>query len=154
MCVIVACACVVCCAHACVCCMLCVCVRVCVVCCACACMCCMLCVCVHVCCMLCVCMHVCVVCCACVCVVCHCAYISYLKRLRNWNVITFVVYTIFGNTREVLAKHGSSVVLAQNCRVGFGEERYQMKESGFGKTIIWSSYSMLWNCTERSCAEL
>ena len=50
--------------------------------------------------------------------------------------MTSVVYTIFGNTREVLAKHGGSVVLAQNRPVAFGEEGYQMKESGFGKTMI------------------
>ena len=57
--------------------------------------------------------------------------------------MTSVVYNIFGNTREVLANYGGSVVVAQNCSMGFGEERYQMKENGFGKTIIWSSYSML-----------
>ena len=50
-------------------------------------------------------------------------------------MITYIVYT-FGNTLEVLAKHGGSVVLAQNGHVGFGEERYLMKEGGFGKAII------------------
>ena len=53
--------------------------------------------------------------------------------------MTSGVYNIIEDTREVLAKYGGSVVVAQNCGVGFGEERYQMKESGFGKTIIWSS---------------
>ena len=50
--------------------------------------------------------------------------------------MTSFVYTIFGNTRKVLAKHDGPVVLAQNRRVAFGEEKYQFKESGFGKTMI------------------
>ena len=49
-------------------------------------------------------------------------------------MITSVVYTIFENTCEVLAKHGDSVVLAQNGHVAIDQERYQMKESGLGKT--------------------
>ena len=57
--------------------------------------------------------------------------------------MTSGVYNIIEDTREVLAKYGGSVVVAQNCGVGFGEERYQMKESGFGKTIIWSSLSSM-----------
>ena len=69
-------------------------------------------------------------------------------------MINSVVYTIFGNAREVLAEHGGSVVLAQNHSVAFDEVRYQMKESRFGKTMIWSRYSMLQNCTECFCAEL
>ena len=56
--------------------------------------------------------------------------------MRNCNVMISVVYTIFENTYEVLAKHDGSVVLGQNRHVAFGEEGYQMKESGFGKTVI------------------
>ena len=49
-------------------------------------------------------------------------------------MMTSIVYTIFGITREVIAKHGGSVALAQNHHVAFGDKRYEMKESRFGKT--------------------
>ena len=60
----------------------------------------------------------------------------YLKHLRKRNVMTSLVYTIVGNTRKVLTKHGISVVLAHNRCVVFSEERHQMKESVFGKAMI------------------
>ena len=63
-------------------------------------------------------------------------YICLMSNGPTITVMTSVAYTIFGNTSEVLAEHGGSVVLGQNRRAAFGEERYQMKESGFGKTMI------------------
>ena len=56
--------------------------------------------------------------------------------MHNRKVIISVVYTIFGNAREVLVEHGCSQVLAQNYHVAFGEERYRIKESELGRTMI------------------
>ena len=53
------------------------------------------------------------------------------QHLHKCKVITSIIYTIIGNAHKVLAKHGSSVVLAQIRCVAFGEERYRMKKSDF-----------------------
>ena len=82
------------------------------------------------------------------------ATILYIWNLCNCDSITSYVYTILGNTHEVLAMKWRLGGTDQNRCVASGWEKYWVDISQFSKIKLISRYSTVRILTERSCSEL